>query len=412
MSDPFVTSSADDADEMIAGRGVLDGTWSPDWIELGASAKGAQLYKFLRMRLNRRRRDRKVWPGLATLAAMMGFKSTESVTPYIKELKKLGAIDVRRTGMPAHNVYVINNDPPEGYQGPMCLEDWDADPANRALARQLRDADQSRADKSRGKPGRPGKKPQVSAVTGKNPEQAIQASDPAKPQVSPVTGKNPEQDTVKKSEHVPVKKSVEPLGVTKVLEVDLGATTSSTLDEPEDPQEKNRISSDDQHQEIDETPESVMKPRVLPTPTPFEEQLIEECLPLAGRRWSRLQLVKILGSLRVREITARDPELVRRAFLIGAACRQGVTVPMRMWHTDWCPHWSAAERELAAERSVEAGGVDAEAAPAKPVLVVAQPSRLQERPQPEGPAMSRQQALAHARDAVSRSSLLSERANA
>lgn len=176
----------------------------------------------------------------------------------------------------------------------------------------------------------------------------------------------------------------ETLGVTEVLSLPLGTTSSAT--EPQ--QEKTPDPSTIEYQE-DETAESVMKPRVLPTLTEWEEALIAECLPLAGRRWDRLSVRKVLGSQRIREITACDPELVRRAFLIGAANRDGVTVPKRMWHTDWCPHWREAERQLDAERNPRPASRSVSAASAIPQpRVLAKPSSLQEDPVvPGGPAL-------------------------
>ena len=184
----------------------------------------------------------------------------------------------------------------------------------------------------------------------------------------------------------------ETLGVTDVISLEVRPTSSA---EPQ--QQKVPDSPKIEHQE-DETSETVMKPRVLPTLTAWEEAVIEECLPLAGRRWDRLSVRKVLGSKRVRDVTERDPELVRRAFLIGAASNKGhsVTVPKRMWHTDWCPHWAQAEKELAAERA-GSGGAESESPAPTPVpvhRVMASPSPLQESAREEGPVLSRAEAMA------------------
>lgn len=163
MNEPY-----DDADEVgvdfEAGRRSVDGTWSPDWVDLsGCSAMAAKLYRLMRMRLNRKRRDSKVWPGGATLAVMLGLERSDSVSRYTKELQELGAIDIRGERMPRRNVYIVHDIPPPGYEGPLSLEEWDADPDNRLKIAAIKRAEREKRERARVKRG--GVKPQVSLDT-------------------------------------------------------------------------------------------------------------------------------------------------------------------------------------------------------------------------------------------------------
>jgi ADP-ribose pyrophosphatase YjhB (NUDIX family) len=170
----------------------------------------------------------------------------------------------------------------------------------------------------------------------------------------------------------------ESLGLSVGSSLDLGVTPSLLNTE----EKKDQLSPETENQEIEEAEEtaaSVKRPVVLPTLTDWEKDLLEECLRVASSQWDRLSVRKVLGSRKIREITARDPELVRRAFLVGAENRDAVNLPIRMWHVAECPHWHAAERALADERAPKASGADAEAAPEP--RVVAAPSRSQESPE-------------------------------
>lgn len=145
---------------------------------------------------------------------------------------------------------------------------------------------------------------------------------------------------------------------------------------------KNLSLSDVQNQEAEQTAEYVRDdPRHYPTLTDVEQALLAEVVA-AAPLWSERLVLRVLGSDRIREITSRDPELVRRAFLLGAQNstpgRETVTTPMRMWHVDRCPHWAAALRQLTAERSGAAAPPTAKASPivdrpARPVPAANEP---------------------------------------
>jgi hypothetical protein len=117
-----------------------------------------------------------------------------------------------------------------------------------------------------------------------------------------------------------------------------------------DPEKENKIDApENEHQEPDEeTAEYVKSDAHWPTLTESEQGLLDEVVAVAPL-WSTRMLRKVIGSRTVREVAGRDPELVRRAFLIGA--RSAQTVPMRMWHVESCPHWKVAAKQLDNERN-------------------------------------------------------------
>lgn len=138
--------------------------------------------------------------------------------------------------------------------------------------------------------------------------------------------------------------------------------TRGLLETPSSPppseKEKTEISSQEENQETKpETAEDVKSKEFFPVLTPWERELLDEVLRVAPL-WGSGMATKVIGSKRVREVTQRDPGLVRRAFLIGARDRR--TNPMRMWHIEGCPHWKRAASELAAEEVEKSGSAPAE----------------------------------------------------
>ena len=129
------------------------------------------------------------------------------------------------------------------------------------------------------------------------------------------------------------------------------------------------LSPNPEHQEdFVETAEYVKSDAHYPELTRDEQATVER-LAAAQPRWSARSLRKVIGSARIREIAGRDPELVLRAFLIGA--RDLNTVPMRLWH-ERCPHWAEAAAELASERSPQKPAPEAKPAPVKHVRFLEQ----------------------------------------
>jgi hypothetical protein len=355
MSDPFV---GDDLDELAVGRGEVDKTEVPDWIILsGCSARALQLYQLLRLRLNRRRRDRKVWPGLATLAVMMKLTTSESVSPYIKELKALGAIDVEHGNMPRRNIYRIHFAPPDGYAGPMCIEDWDSDPGNRLAAKKIRDLEKEKRDKMRG--GSTAKR-QVKPEPGKNPVQAR-----AGKAASPDPGKIRDQEPGKTLAHDPGFFGVEPLGVTGGSSVtgrspsasseDAAASCAAPAEQQHTPEQQQEEA---QFSKIEDQEAGYAADGYPLTVTDWEAELIGELVrrrPDWGPRLTRIAV----GHPSVRARTADNPGLVRRTFLLAAADKgrpkegyRGTYTPKRLT-TDGCPLWSRALAEMDAEAAAE-----------------------------------------------------------
>lgn len=149
----------------------------------------------------------------------------------------------------------------------------------------------------------------------------------------------------------------ESLGVTEVLKGTLTATPSLVADRTDGSASADRSNPEEQEKELSqgddnqETAEFVKSDAHWPTLTDAETALLAEVFAVAPL-WSSRTLRKVIGSKTIREVTQRDPELVKRAFLLGA--RDPETVPMRMWHMEKCPHWSAAAAQLAAERAPSA----------------------------------------------------------
>jgi hypothetical protein len=379
VSDPFRPTEI--ADEVAPGRGFVESTSTPDWIILSASSPAVKLYLVLRMRLNRKRRDRKVWPGRPVLAVMLEVKKTDTVTVYLKELEQLGAIDIERTKtVPSHNIYRINHAPPDAYTGPMVMEDWDRDPANRARANEISAYEKAKRDRSRAKaktgagtPGGakatpPATKPQVKAETPSkgSPSRAAEMEPPeTRSNGSLATRLNGDQDTRSNG--------LEPLGV------DLGTKGTLSASSSETSEEKNPVSP------LIENQEWTMPRDFWPTLTDAEEALYAECLAVRPD-WSGRSLRKVLGSPVIRERSVRSLELVREAFLIGARTKRTVT-PMRLLH-DQCPHWREAADSLAGPSGTESDTATSTTPPVqadgtRPPWdrpVVAAPSPLQESP--------------------------------
>ncbi|MEU7802694.1 hypothetical protein AB0B10_25880 [Micromonospora arborensis] len=116
--------------------------------------------------------------------------------------------------------------------------------------------------------------------------------------------------------------------------------------------------------ENQETEADIKATSFWPKLTDWESQLAAECLNI-DPLWSPRMLRKTLGSRTIREITSRSPDLVRRAFLLGAQ-DQETTTPVRMWHVEFCPHWRHALAQMEAERAATAGEVDAVQQPTPP----------------------------------------------
>ncbi|MGW5609480.1 hypothetical protein ACWEWI_25960 [Streptomyces sp. NPDC003753] len=98
-----------------------------DWVLLsGADSDARTLYWALSAHLNASRDDNEVWPGLLTLARILGLKKPENVSKYMLQLEVIGAIEVIRstTGLVRRNRYIVHQTPPADYCGPRSMADW------------------------------------------------------------------------------------------------------------------------------------------------------------------------------------------------------------------------------------------------------------------------------------------------
>lgn len=112
--------------ELEPGREPPPFTQAPDWVALAdISPTARHLHTVLSAHINQRRAgQRVVWPSTRSLAKILNLSRRDKVSPFIAELVKLGAIDKARRGMPARNVYVIHQMPPQGYTGPLSVSEW------------------------------------------------------------------------------------------------------------------------------------------------------------------------------------------------------------------------------------------------------------------------------------------------
>lgn len=115
------------SDEARLGRSGPIFTRTPEWVLASeCSPQAYTLYAALLAHVNRQRGDGIVWPGMDTLAAIVGFRRRQSLRPYIAELEAIGAVDVERNprSMRRGFVYVVHELPPEGYSGPLTVAEF------------------------------------------------------------------------------------------------------------------------------------------------------------------------------------------------------------------------------------------------------------------------------------------------
>ena len=99
-----------------------------DWVLFsGASSDARTLYWGLSAHLNTSvRDDMEVWPGLLSLARILGLKKPENVSKYMLELEVIGAIEVVRTmiGLVRRNRYIVHQTPPASHTGVQSTSEW------------------------------------------------------------------------------------------------------------------------------------------------------------------------------------------------------------------------------------------------------------------------------------------------
>ncbi len=108
-------------------RGRQAPTWTdvPDFVTwLVKCPVSRELYRLLKMHVNISREDDSCWPTLSSLASLLNLSREDKVNPYLKKLIDAKLVDKHREGMPARNVYVIHDLPPDGWTGTMSLSEW------------------------------------------------------------------------------------------------------------------------------------------------------------------------------------------------------------------------------------------------------------------------------------------------
>jgi hypothetical protein len=92
----------------------------PEWVVLAPITPPAKaLYALLVAHTNSLRGDGIAWPGMDTMAVILGYSRRQSVSRYVRELQRLGALEVRVTKWAGgrRNTYVVHELPPDGYSG-------------------------------------------------------------------------------------------------------------------------------------------------------------------------------------------------------------------------------------------------------------------------------------------------------
>lgn len=94
---------------------------TPHWVLYSSiSATAKTLYTALNAHVNQERGDHIAWPGMDTLAVVLGYKHRQSIAKFVKELVAIGAIEVtaEKWARGRRNVYTIFGAPPDWYTGP------------------------------------------------------------------------------------------------------------------------------------------------------------------------------------------------------------------------------------------------------------------------------------------------------
>ena len=183
--DPTDVGTDEACSEVVAGREPPPHTQAPDWVSFAdISPLAGKLHTLLKAHVNQARGDSMAWPSTRSLAKMLHLCRRDKVAPLLKELVKLGAIEIRRAKtIPARNIYVVHSLPPEGYTGPLSVSDW-YDRNREALKREA-EADQKKREERSKRNKKAATAPAVALVTP--PEGQLGFPD-ISPPVTPVEG--------------------------------------------------------------------------------------------------------------------------------------------------------------------------------------------------------------------------------
>lgn len=178
VTDPFDDFDFDDDDgaEVVAGREPPPWTQAPDWVSY-ADIEGLArfLHTVLKSHLNQKRGDKVAKPGTRSLAKILGLSRRDKVSPLLKQLVGIQAIEIKKVGMPARNIYVVHTMPPEGYEGPLTGAEW-----------YRRNREQMKAEAAADKVKRDARRERAKARTGSTSTEVV-AVTPDVGQQQPVT---------------------------------------------------------------------------------------------------------------------------------------------------------------------------------------------------------------------------------
>ena len=108
-----------------AGRRAAPFTYVHDWVPLsGIDPEAKCLYNILRMHVFDKTGTQTCGPRQDDLALMMGVSRADKLSPWFKQLAKLGAIEIIAWGLPRRNKYRVHETPPPGYTGPLTIKEW------------------------------------------------------------------------------------------------------------------------------------------------------------------------------------------------------------------------------------------------------------------------------------------------
>lgn len=184
-----------------------------DWVTFSnAMPESKALYVVLRAHVNRLRADDLVWTSTLALARVLTYSRGDKISPFIKDLARLGAIDVERAGLHGRLTFTVNQEPPAGYTGPLTAAEWHAE--NKPELDRIRAEEKDKRDARRARAK--AKKTDDGSSEPVHPEQGEQAvhpeqGEPVHPEsgkpVHPVSGREPdvlEPDEENKKNQTPV----------------------------------------------------------------------------------------------------------------------------------------------------------------------------------------------------------------
>ncbi len=137
-----------DAVAVRAGRRGTPYTDVHDWVTFSKiSAEAKALYVIYRAHVNRARGDDLVWTSALVLAKIMGYSRGDKITRFNRELEDLGALQIDRNNVCGRMVFIVNQEPPAGYTGPLTVADWHV--RNKADLDQFRETEKQKRDARR-----------------------------------------------------------------------------------------------------------------------------------------------------------------------------------------------------------------------------------------------------------------------